>query len=202
MRYVMMIAVILLMSACQTESNDEIEPEMPDQVEVITETPEAPPDEPSQPTATPQVIERQPLPPTWTPTPRPGEDGEIDDESAQTTGALLSRPTGEWTPVFIPTRSPACGDFRAQIPEQRLVLMDDVASASWNPMAGAMLYRYVIFDDDEEIIYERLIEESQHTVSASIFPFEGVFGWFVEPLDPIGFVMCAPQGDLFFVEAP
>lgn len=198
MRY-MMIAIMIFLVACQSTSDDTGEATAsPDTAEIGEDTS---PSTDEEPTPTPRPVERQPLPPTWTPTPRPGDSQ--DAETGETTGsALLSRSAGEWTPVFVPTRSPACGDFRARIPEQRLVLLDDVARASWSPMAGAVLYRFVIFDEDERIIHEVLIVETEHAVSASIFPAEGVFGWFVEPFDPIGFVMCPPQGDLFFVEAP
>ncbi len=202
--YLILLSLLIILAGCQGEGS----PESPQpSSDSDTHTSDLSTDvqdlENVQATATP--FTRQPLPPTWTPTPHADQSGtgsvEEDSSQAPAQPVVASGVRAEWTPVFVPTASPECVNFIVAVPEEREILLGEGASASWSAMPGATLYRFIVFDANENIVHRHLLTDTSYQIPPSVFRAGGLYGWSIEALDRIGFPMCPSRGDYFIVEA-
>jgi hypothetical protein len=182
------IVLILLLAACDQQSDDETlptrVPEQPTQqapvaTATITEVP-----------LTPTPIVRMTLPPTWTPS------------STPTDLPPTNTPTFVPTVEIIPNELPeACNLFAVDIENSvERFNLGESPTVAWTAVEGAALYRVLVFTQTGTQIYHRLFEETTTDIPTSIFPGEGNYGWESIPLDPAGVQMCYSVGGVLRAE--
>jgi hypothetical protein len=185
------VVFIIALAACNTGG----EPELPTLASIDDgDTPALAPtetateqtsDDPT-PTAESVIRERPTLPPTWTPL-----------ASTSTPEPTPAQPTNVPTPIE--ERSEACDRFvvdRANSAQS--IRVGDSPTVAWTRLdtPELRLYHLTVVDEAGEERYQRLVEDTSHTIPAEVFTDAVLYGWEVLPLDELGQPICASRGGL------